>query len=112
MEIGGRERSRKQNEGGAPGSGSKGTGKQYHSAYGYTQAMSTSELLRQVKALPDDEREKFFLAVLTLEERSSCLSKRKIKRVIWPDVQARARRIFGKRILPNLVLLEREEATF
>jgi hypothetical protein len=74
--------------------------------------MSTSELLKQVKALPDDEREKFFLAVLNLDERPSSPSKRKFKRVKWPDVQARASRIFGKRVLPNLVLLEREEATF
>ncbi|HUD45448.1 MAG TPA: hypothetical protein VMR33_01400 [Candidatus Baltobacteraceae bacterium] len=74
--------------------------------------MSASELLKQVKALPDDEREKFFLAVLTLEERPSSSYKRKSKRVTWPDVQARASRIFGERVLPNLVLLEREEATF
>jgi len=32
------------------------------------------------------------------------------KRVEWPDVEARAKRIFGSRVLPNLVLLEREEA--
>ena len=30
----------------------------------------------------------------------------------WPDVEARAKRIFGDRVLPNLVLLEREEAPF
>ena len=28
-----------------------------------------------------------------------------------PDVEARARRIFGNRIIPNLVLLEREESS-
>ena len=74
--------------------------------------MSTVELLKQVKALPAHEREKFFLAVLTLEEEAPGRSNGKKKRVQWPDVEARARRIFGDRVLPNLVLLEREEAAF
>jgi hypothetical protein len=30
--------------------------------------------------------------------------------VTWPDIEARAKRIFGDPVLPNLVLLEREEA--
>jgi hypothetical protein len=33
----------------------------------------------------------------------------RVRRVKWPDVEARARRIFGDRKLPNLVLMEREE---
>jgi len=32
--------------------------------------------------------------------------------VKWPDVEARAKRIFGDRVLPNLVLVEREETAF
>ena len=32
--------------------------------------MSAIELLKQVQALPTHEREKFFLAVLTLEEEA------------------------------------------
>jgi hypothetical protein len=32
----------------------------------------------------------------------------KTKRVKWPDIEARAKRIFGNRMLPNLVLLDRE----
>jgi hypothetical protein len=35
-----------------------------------------------------------------------------MKRVNWPDIEARTKRIFGNRILPNWVLLEREEAPF
>ena len=36
----------------------------------------------------------------------------KTKRVKWPDVETRAKRIFGDRVLPDLVLLEREDAAF
>src|SRR6266853_6877719 len=78
----------------------------------YPPEMSAIELLKQVKALPPRERQKFVLAVLTLEEEATSGAKGKAKRVKWPDVEARARRIFGERVLPNLVLLEREEAAF
>ena len=74
------------------------------------QNMSTTELLEQVKALLVLEREKFLLAVLTLDEKSPPSARGKSRRVKWPDVEARARQIFGDRKLPNLVLLEREEA--
>lgn len=70
--------------------------------------MSVVELLRKVEALPAREREKFLLALLKLEGKPT-EAKRKNGRVTWPDVEARARRIFGKRVLPNLVLLERQE---
>jgi len=73
--------------------------------------MSATELLQQVKTLPVLEREKFVLAVLALEEPAVAPKPRR-RRVKWPDVEARARRIFGARKLPNLVLMEREEAAF
>ncbi|KAF0170833.1 MAG: hypothetical protein FD161_4487 [Limisphaerales bacterium] len=73
--------------------------------------MSATELLRQVKTLPASEREQFALAILSLDEPSAA-PKPSRRRVKWPDVEARARRIFGARKLPNLVLLEREEAAF
>ena len=72
--------------------------------------MSTSELLEQVKALPRRERHKVFRAILDLEENEQA-NPPKTKRVKWPDVEARAKRIFGNRVLPNLVLLEREAET-
>jgi hypothetical protein len=78
----------------------------------YGKDMSVVELIKQVKALPAREREKVFLAILALDEESPVPSKRKGKRVKWPDVEARAKRIFGDRVLPNLVLLEREESPF
>ncbi len=70
--------------------------------------MSAAELINQVKALPAREREKFLLAVLDLERKQD-LPKSKAKRIRLPDVEARAKRIFGKRVFPNLVLLERKE---
>ena len=57
------------------------------------------------------QRQRFVLAVLALEESAPDSPPSRTKRVKWPDVEARARRIFGKRKLPNLVLLEREEET-
>jgi hypothetical protein len=69
--------------------------------------MSTSELLKRVKALPRRERQKVFETILALEEIEPHPAK--TKRVKWPDVEARAKRIFDDRILPNLLQLEREE---
>ena len=74
--------------------------------------MSAIELLKHVKALPARERRKFVQAVLALEEETTGRAGGKAKRVKWPDVEARARRIFGERVLPNLVMLEREETAF
>lgn len=75
--------------------------------------MSLSELLKHVKALPARERERLLREILVLEERSpaSRSSRESETRVTWPDVEVRARRIVGDRVLPNLVLLERGEET-
>ena len=74
--------------------------------------MPTAHLLKGLKARSAREREKLFLAILTLEDKATVPSRRRAKRVKWPDVEARAKRIFGDRVLPNLVLLEREESPF
>jgi hypothetical protein len=68
--------------------------------------MGTVELLREVEALPALERERFLLALLKLEAKPPD-TKWKGRRVKWPDIEARARRVFGKRVFPNLVVLER-----
>ena len=70
--------------------------------------MSAVELLREVEALPARERERVLLALLKLEAKPSD-AHRKGRRVKWPDIEARARRIFGERVFPNLVVLERQE---
>jgi hypothetical protein len=71
--------------------------------------MNAARLLGHVKALPARERSKFLKAVQALEKRSPAPRTKRAKRVDWPDIHARARRIFGNRVLPNLVLLERDE---
>jgi len=74
--------------------------------------MSATELLKQVRALPPRERQKFLRAIRSLEDGTTTEAKDKAKPIKWPDVEARARRIFGDRVLPNLVLLERDAAAF
>ncbi|MEK6301222.1 MAG: hypothetical protein AABO41_10910 [Acidobacteriota bacterium] len=74
--------------------------------------MNTGELIKQVKALPPRERRKFLSAVLALEDEEAARLATNTKPVKWPDVEARAKRIFGNRVLPSLVLLEREEEAF
>ncbi len=71
--------------------------------------MNAARLLNQVKDLPPRERQKFMDAVRALEEEIPARPGKRLRHVEWPDVEARARRIFGDRVLPNLVLLEREE---
>ena len=78
----------------------------------YYVEMSAVELLKHVEALPPRERRKFVLAVLALEEEMPPQSERRARHVKWPDVEARAKRVFGDRVLPNLVLVERDEAAF
>lgn len=72
--------------------------------------MGVTELMKHVKALPSRERERLLREILRLEDAAATLSSgRGTKHVRWPDVEARAKRIFGDRVLPNLVLLERGE---
>jgi hypothetical protein len=74
----------------------------------YGLSMSATELIRQVQNLSSREREKLLSALLKLDATPFEAS-RKSRRIKWPDVEARAKRIFGKRMFPNLVLLERQE---
>ena len=71
--------------------------------------MRTEELVKQIRALPHRDRQKVLKAILALEETGPTHVPVRTKPVKWPDVEARAREIFGNRMLPNLVLLEREE---
>ncbi len=75
--------------------------------------MSANEVLEQVKALPPRERWKFFDCVHELETEVEVQSSaRRKRRVRWPDAAARRRRIFGDKVLPNLVLLAREQERY
>jgi len=75
--------------------------------------MSANELLEKVKSLPLGERRKFFEGVHELEEGLALRhTPVRGKPVRWPDAAARRRKIFGDKVLPNLVLLAREEERF
>jgi hypothetical protein len=79
----------------------------------YTVDMSANELLEKVRALPLRERRKFFQGIHELEE-GVATQQTPIRRkpVCWPDGAARRRKIFGDEVVPNLVLLAREEERF
>ena len=75
--------------------------------------MSANEVLEQVKALLPRERRKFFAGVRVLETALELEpSARRKRRIRWPDATARRRRIFGDKVLPNLVLRAREQERF
>jgi len=75
--------------------------------------MSANEVLQQVKALPPRERRKFFDCVQELETEVEWQpSARRRRRVRWPNAAARRRRISGDRVLPNLVLLARDQERY
>ena len=75
--------------------------------------MTFAHLLKHVKALPARERARLVREILVLEERSSEARSThgSAARVVWPDVEARGKRILGDRVMRNLVLLERGEET-
>lgn len=79
----------------------------------YASFMSATELLQQVKNLPPGERRRFFTKAQNLEERLTkpTLTEKKNK-VQWPDMAARRRKIMGDRVLPNLILLAREDERY
>jgi hypothetical protein len=75
--------------------------------------MSANELLQRVKALPPRERQRFFEGVHEMEGAISPQPPVRPKRPVrWPDATARQRRIFGDKVLPNLVLLAREQERY
>jgi hypothetical protein len=74
--------------------------------------MSGAQLLKHLKALPTRERKRVLRAALKFDDNGTREPRAATKRVVWPDVEARAKRISGGRVIPNLVLLEREESPF
>jgi hypothetical protein len=73
--------------------------------------MTMAQLLRRVKALPARQRDRLMREILALREEPRQPTRRRNSRITWPDVEARAKRIAGDRVLPNLVLLERGDET-
>ncbi len=75
--------------------------------------MSANELLERVRALPPRERRRFLEGVHELEEAVLPQPPPQPERPLrWPDAAARRRRIFGDKVLPNLVLLAREQERY
>ena len=75
--------------------------------------MGANEVLEYVKALPPRERRKFFAGVHELETALEVGPAAGRGRPIrWPDAAARRRRICGDKVLPNLVLLARDEERY
>jgi hypothetical protein len=73
--------------------------------------MSAKELLRKFKAMRMDQQQKFLREARAPGHQSS-RAPRPARKVTWPDVESRAMRITGKRVLPNLVLVDRDDDAF
>jgi hypothetical protein len=79
----------------------------------YAIDMSVAELLKHVESLSPNERKELVRSIQALDKPSTNGSKLPGEQEVkWPDIEARAREVFGDRVLPNLVLQEREERGF
>ena len=77
--------------------------------------MSTMQLISELKALPAVERARVIRAVMPAAKaaaRPASKGRTPKGKVTWPDLADLKRRVYGDRLLPNLVLLEREEARY
>ena len=77
--------------------------------------MSTAELISKLRALSPRERDRVVRAVMPVKKtagRAAGSAKTARRKVTWPDIAALKRKIYGDRVLPNLVLLEREEMRY
>ena len=77
--------------------------------------MSTMQLISELKALPPSERARVIRAVMPAAKpvsRPAGKGGTPKGKVTWPDLADLKRRVYGDRLLPNLVLLEREEARY
>jgi hypothetical protein len=72
--------------------------------------MSATELLAELKALPREEQVAFATQFRRWEaERPLGTPHAKVQ---WPDPSFRHQHIFGEAVLPNMVLLARDEERF
>lgn len=69
--------------------------------------MSATELLEQLKALPPEERAAFVRHFEQWQAHDG--GKTPPAKVQWPDPRSRHQRIFGEKVIPNMVLVGREE---
>ncbi len=79
--------------------------------------MSNAELISKLKALPARERERVIRAVMVGPEPARDTPGGKAiptrtRKANWPDLSEMKRKVYGERTVPNMVLLEREEARY
>jgi hypothetical protein len=72
--------------------------------------LNAIQLLEEVKKLPSKEREELIDSLLELELEPKGNSNETT--IVWPDIEARARLIFGESVFPNMVLEERNSRPF
>jgi hypothetical protein len=70
--------------------------------------MSATEILRQIKALPESEQAAFAELFHQWEAQGNGGSGRPLSRPACPDFSARRSRIFGGAVLPNMILIARD----
>lgn len=78
----------------------------------YLYCMSAIELLKRYQSMPARERNRFVDALLSIDDTSKTRRNKPVQRVKWPDVEARAKKICGDRMIPNMVMLERDESAY
>jgi hypothetical protein len=74
-------------------------------------SMSVKELLKEFEALRAGDQKKFLKAARAIK-RTPPHIRLLARKVEWPDVEKRAMQATGGRIVPNSVLVEREESPF
>jgi hypothetical protein len=80
--------------------------------FGYDTVVSSTELLRHFHAMSAAERTKFLTAAKLRRSKPANNKPRRMGAVVWPDIEARSKRIERRRLLPNLGVLEREDSAF
>jgi hypothetical protein len=72
--------------------------------------MSAAEVIEKVKALSEAERRAFARLFQEMEQGTGGGLPNSRPPVLWPDIEARQRKILGSRVLPeNVVLAARRE---
>jgi hypothetical protein len=73
--------------------------------------MSASELIEQAKLLSPEDRERLIDSLLEMDFVDQPVATAS-KKVDWSDTIRRTKLIFGDRVLPNIVLEERESYNY
>lgn len=77
--------------------------------------MRNAQLIAKLKALPASERERVIRAAMpgaTPAGHTTRKNATATRKTNWPDLSEMKRKAFGERMVPNMVLLEREEARY